>query len=151
MSYTVVNKDDLQRLGDGFTWTATDNKIGPVQVNYEYEAVTATTATSNPEIVKLHVSRSKLSHPPTAGHYRTVYRDPPEGTLCAHCGTTEGVKLEDSRTQYPPMKYSFWAAVMYDDDKLPDPNAPIPLCRECAVEHHEHWDEQWRDFYWGQF
>ena len=25
----------------------------------------------------------------------------------------------------------------------PDPNAPSYLCRPCAKDHHEYWDEMW--------
>jgi len=50
---------------------------------------------------------------------------------CAHCGSKEGVELESSRTAYPKK------------EEEPDPNAPIPLCRKCAKEHHEYWNEMW--------
>jgi len=37
------------------------------------------------------------------------------------------------------------------DDPLngdpPDPNAPFPLCRDCAAEHHAQWDERWNEYY----
>lgn len=29
----------------------------------------------------------------------------------------------------------------------PDPNAPVPLCRPCAKDHHEYWDEMWGNYY----
>lgn len=45
---------------------------------------------------------------------------------CQRCDTTEGVQLEDSRTAY-----------------VNDPNAPVPLCRACAKDHHAYWDELW--------
>lgn len=54
---------------------------------------------------------------------------------CVHCGSRDGVQLEDSRTHY------IW------DGEDEDPNAPISLCRDCANEHHEYWDGQWRDYY----
>lgn len=57
---------------------------------------------------------------------------------CMKCGSKEGVKLEDSRTQYE------W------DGIGEDPNSPIPLCRECAKEHHEEWDERWQEYYSGR-
>ena len=50
---------------------------------------------------------------------------------CTHCGTKKDVTLESSRTAY------YW------DGKGKDPNAPIPLCPPCAVEHHQHWDDMW--------
>lgn len=31
----------------------------------------------------------------------------------------------------------------------PDPNAPIPLCRECVEEHHANWDAAWAEYYAG--
>jgi hypothetical protein len=30
-----------------------------------------------------------------------------------------------------------------------DPNRPVPLCREHAKEHHDHWDAMWDDHYRG--
>lgn len=63
----------------------------------------------------------------------------PKPTLsCVRCESTEGVKLEDSRTMY-----HFDGKIGSEDD----PNRPIPLCRECAAEHHEHWDSMWADYY----
>lgn len=64
-----------------------------------------------------------------------------EGRGCARCGATEGVELEDSRTQYH-----------YEGEpgSEEDPNKPIPLCRLCAIEHHEYWDEMWREYYGGR-
>jgi len=50
---------------------------------------------------------------------------------CCHCGSTVEVLLESSRTAY------CW------DGKGKDPNAPMPLCRECAKEHHAYWDDMW--------
>lgn len=50
---------------------------------------------------------------------------------CAHCDTTEGVKMHSSRTNYG------W------DGKGKDPNAPVPLCDPCAKIHHENWDDLW--------
>lgn len=50
---------------------------------------------------------------------------------CAKCGTGFSVQLEDSRTMYN------W------EGEGEDPNAPIPLCPQCAKEHHENWDDMW--------
>ena len=58
-----------------------------------------------------------------------------DGRLCACCGAVEGVRPEPSRTQYP------W------DGLGADPNADVALCRECAVDHHRHWGEQWSAYY----
>jgi len=121
---------------------ASDNTI---RVDYNVEAnangdvqlpVTTTTATSG------NVEFAKLS--PGKNTYRRKY--PPTKEACERCGSTEGVELEDSRTAYVEPDYSLWIAVMYDD-KPPDPNAPSPLCRECAREHHAYWDEQWAEYY----
>lgn len=50
---------------------------------------------------------------------------------------TEGVKLEPSRTQY------HW------DGKGENPNKPVWLCRDCAAEHHAHWDDMWEEYRTG--
>ena len=54
-----------------------------------------------------------------------------DGTRCECCGLFEGVETESSRTMYS------W------DGQGEDPNRPLRLCRSCAAEHHEHWDEMW--------
>lgn len=91
--------------------------------------------------------------------------------VCLCCGAVDGVELESSRTAY-----QFEELCMHTDclpnasdtpeqgtartelrrlclaDRLtsqPDPNAPIPLCRPCAAEHHAEWDERWADYYAG--
>lgn len=56
------------------------------------------------------------------------------GCLCDRCGTAEGVAFEESRTAYEPT------------EEDPCPNAPVPLCRDCAAEHHAYWDEMWREY-----
>lgn len=66
-----------------------------------------------------------------AAQYGGKVEGPPTDKPCAHCGATEGVTMESSRTNYS------W------DGKGKDPNAPIPLCRPCAVEHHQNWDDMW--------
>lgn len=48
-----------------------------------------------------------------------------------------GVELESSRTFY------HW------DGTGEDPNADVPLCRDCARMHHEYWDEMWSEYYRG--
>lgn len=67
--------------------------------------------------------------------------------VCHYCGSSEKVQLENSRTAYSREPYTLWMALIYDDKEVPDPNAPIPLCRNCAVEHHQHWDSMWQDYY----
>jgi len=69
--------------------------------------------------------------------------------ICEGCGKSEGVELEDSRTMYAPPVLNYWDRVLLDGEEPPDPNAPIPLCRDCAVEHHANWDERWADYYSG--
>ena len=61
-----------------------------------------------------------------------------QGLKCERCGTCSGVELESSRTMYH-----------WDKDEKEDPNAPCPLCRRCAADHHEYWDSMWNDYYGG--
>lgn len=60
---------------------------------------------------------------------------------CEHCGEFWGLKLEDSRTLYH---------FEGDWDDPQNPNRSVLLCRRCAVQHHEHWDEMWREYYSGR-
>lgn len=67
---------------------------------------------------------------------------------CLYCGGTEGVELESSRTCYEKPRLSVWEKLLLPEEGLdlgPDPNAPIPLCRPCAKEHHENWDDRWAE------
>lgn len=77
-------------------------------------------------------------------HWRAifVYRLAP---TCEHCKTIFGLKLEDSRTQYP-------GKTIWDDGYEPhkDPNRPSLLCRMCADLHHEYWDDMWKEYYSGR-
>lgn len=44
--------------------------------------------------------------------------------------------------------------LMFEDplnDDPPDPNAPFPLCRDCAADHHANWDERWQEFNSSRF
>ena len=69
--------------------------------------------------------------------------------VCECCGSTEGVQLESARTAYARDRTSRYERLMFDDplnDDPPDPNAPFPLCRECAAEHHANWDERWAEY-----
>lgn len=66
---------------------------------------------------------------------------------CQACGSTEEVELENSRTCYVLNTRTRFERVL--EPEQPDPNAPIPLCRPCAVEHHENWNDQWNDYYAG--
>jgi hypothetical protein len=58
--------------------------------------------------------------------------------VCDHCGSLGGVALESARTAY------HYEGVRGAPE---DPNRPVPLCRECAVEHHAHWDEMWAEYH----
>lgn len=77
--------------------------------------------------------------------------------VCLCCGDSEGVQLEDSRTCYhveTPRLGRYGRLGLDDplnDDPPPpsDPNAPIPLCRGCAKDHHDYWDERWAEYYAG--
>lgn len=54
------------------------------------------------------------------------------GTVCCYCDEPEGeIEWESSRTAY------HWKGEGLD------PNRPRPMCRRCAAEHHDHWDEMW--------
>jgi hypothetical protein len=75
---------------------------------------------------------------------------------CERCGTQEGVELEDSRTAYAYESPTAWDRIRAEDggltptpSVLEDPNKPVNLCRACAKEHHDYWDEMWREYYGG--
>jgi len=62
-----------------------------------------------------------------------------------HCGSREGVKMESSRTMYEVPVPTRFDRVL---EEIPlDPNRDIPLCRDCAEEHHRHWSEMWDMYY----
>ena len=67
----------------------------------------------------------------------------PEGS-CSHCGSTEGVELESSRTAYSTSPTDRFDRIRKLDE--PDPNAPIFLCRSCAEEHHSYWNDMWAQY-----
>lgn len=69
--------------------------------------------------------------------------------VCSRCGSAEKVMLEESRTMYDRSKNDFWDFVM-DGVLDEDPNAPVPLCRDCAQMHHDWWDEQWAEYNSGR-
>ena len=72
----------------------------------------------------------------------------PADVPCYRCGSEVEVLWESSRTCYDTSKIRtrFERVIKPEPD---DPNAPVPLCRECAVEHHEFWDECWSEYYSG--
>lgn len=64
-----------------------------------------------------------------------------EGLKCVACAMLDpsgdsDVRLESARTAYS-----------WGDKTQPDPNAPIPLCRPHAAEHHDHWDSMWAEYH----
>jgi hypothetical protein len=75
----------------------------------------------------------------------TVLSDSPPP--CEHCGQIDGVELEPTRTAYAYPTPNAWRRLLWEDEGLsgtpPDPNSPSWLCRKCAVEYHEYWDEMW--------
>lgn len=68
---------------------------------------------------------------------------------CAGCGTTDNVSLQPSRTAYAQPTLTTWDRILLDGEDPPDPNADIPLCEDCAVEHHSQWDEMWAEYHNG--
>lgn len=50
---------------------------------------------------------------------------------CLRCETDEGVTMQPSYTAY------HW------DGTGPNPNADLPLCKECGEEHYEYMMELW--------
>lgn len=73
---------------------------------------------------------------------------------CERCGKTGGVRLEDARTNYVREPPTVWQRIQAADGGLTpsmmdDPNKPLALCRACAKEHHDYWDERWNEYYDG--
>lgn len=67
---------------------------------------------------------------------------------CEQCEATEGVELEGTRTAYAAPRINGWTRLLLDDeiaDNSPDPNTGMWLCRDCAKEYHEYWDEMWEN------
>lgn len=60
---------------------------------------------------------------------------------CERCATIRGLQLESSCTMYN-----------FDGDWFDpkNPNRPQLLCRCCAEEHHDYWDEMWADYNSGR-
>lgn len=57
---------------------------------------------------------------------------------CEYCKSWTGLQLESSHTMYN------FDGEWFDPK---NPNRPVFLCRCCAEQHEEFWDEQWRDYY----
>ncbi len=67
---------------------------------------------------------------------------------CYGCGSHSEVTLQDARTAYEKPRLTALERLEYDAlEPLPDPNATIPLCPDCAEEHHQHWDDMWAEYY----
>lgn len=66
---------------------------------------------------------------------------------CWACESIDGVQMESSRTAYQLPDKTLWDHIK--DVEPENPNADIPLCRACAVEHHSEWDEHWNEYYAG--
>lgn len=60
------------------------------------------------------------------------------GERCESCGTDEGIELERSRTAYAPT------------EENPEPNQPMHLCRSCAADYHDYWDDMWAEYNSGR-
>jgi hypothetical protein len=55
---------------------------------------------------------------------------------CPGCGSTTDVQEESGRTAY------HFTGVKGSPE---DPNRSIWLCRDCAKDHHQYWDEMWEN------
>lgn len=63
---------------------------------------------------------------------------------CERCGKLWGVKPESSRTCYHV------EGIQGRENTPVDPNRCVRLCRDCAYDHHLHWDYQWDEYYAGR-
>lgn len=55
---------------------------------------------------------------------------------CEGCHVSENLDVTSARTAYN-----------WDGKSDFNPNHPRLLCPPCTKEHHEYWDEMWRDYY----
>lgn len=62
---------------------------------------------------------------------------------CERCGSLWKVKPESSRTCYHV------EGIEGRENTPVDPNRDVRLCRPCAEEHHENWDQRWSEYYSG--
>lgn len=62
---------------------------------------------------------------------------------CERCGSLRGVEYESSRTAYHVDN------IEGRENTPADPNRQRRYCRDCAAEHHQHWDSMWDDYYSG--
>jgi len=59
---------------------------------------------------------------------------------CLCCKSSQNVFIESSRTKFVTTDGRWdWIA-----------NMPLPLCRICAKDYHEYWDEKWENWYYSQ-
>jgi hypothetical protein len=56
---------------------------------------------------------------------------------CERCASFYPTTMQASRTAYA------W------NGEGKDPNLPLRLCTDCAVDHHAYWDERWDDYWRG--
>ena len=59
------------------------------------------------------------------------------GPGCEQCGRKEDVALEGTRTMYH---------FEGEPGSKDDPNRPLRLCRTCAKDYHEYWDDMWNAY-----
>lgn len=68
---------------------------------------------------------------------------------CEQCEATAGVEYEGSRTAYAVPSVNAWQRLLLDDEgltrELPDPNTGMWLCRDCAKDYQDYWDEMWEN------
>jgi hypothetical protein len=77
------------------------------------------------------------AEPNSAGDYYCYIHFIDVGYKCLCCGSNSNVVLVSSRTAY------YW------DGIGEDPNADIPLCKYCSVEHDEYWNDMWNQYYFN--
>jgi hypothetical protein len=72
---------------------------------------------------------------------RLLWAFVPKCEMCPHAfhrTTIHGLRCESSRTMY------HW------DGTGKDPNRSLLLCRQCAILHHDYWDEMWDQYNAGR-
>lgn len=79
-------------------------------------------------------------------HHNLDVNAPPP--VCERCGSTVGVKFQNSRTAYDTSYEPWWKRLLtvdIDSDVLEyiNPNRDPVLCADCATEHHAYWDDMW--------
>lgn len=97
--------------------------------------------------------RAVRRHKPTifsTGDLNYLYSLMVRGSETKKCeGCTEkssGVEYERSRTMYAKPQLGAWKRLLLDEEGLgevPDPNQASWLCRSCAKDYHEYWNDMW--------